>query len=34
MTGEEQRLVAKRYTENPEAYRLYMLGRHDGGGRI
>ena len=28
MTGEEQKLVAKRYTENAEAYRLYILGRY------
>jgi TolB-like protein/DNA-binding winged helix-turn-helix (wHTH) protein/Flp pilus assembly protein TadD len=28
MTGEEQKLVAKHYTENAEAYRLYILGRY------
>jgi DNA-binding winged helix-turn-helix (wHTH) protein/TolB-like protein/Flp pilus assembly protein TadD len=30
MTGEEKSLVAKHYTENGEAYRLYMLGRYRG----
>ncbi|HKY28455.1 MAG TPA: winged helix-turn-helix domain-containing protein [Pyrinomonadaceae bacterium] len=28
LTGEEKRLLAKRYTENSEAYRLCMLGRY------
>ncbi|MFL6210820.1 MAG: winged helix-turn-helix domain-containing protein [Pyrinomonadaceae bacterium] len=28
MTGAEQQLLAKHYTENTEAYRLYMLGRY------
>ena len=28
MTGEEQQLLARRYTEDPEAYRLYVLGRY------
>lgn len=28
MTGEEHRLLAKRYTESTEAYRLYILGRY------
>jgi len=28
MTGEEQKLIAKRYTENAEAYQLYMMGRY------
>lgn len=30
MTGEEKNLLAKHYTENAEAYRLYMLGRYHG----
>jgi DNA-binding winged helix-turn-helix (wHTH) protein/TolB-like protein/tetratricopeptide (TPR) repeat protein len=28
MSGNEKNLLAKRYTENTEAYRLYMLGRY------
>lgn len=28
MTGEEQKLISKRYTENAEAYQLYMMGRY------
>ena len=28
ITGEEQKLLAKRYTQNSEAYRLYILGRY------
>jgi eukaryotic-like serine/threonine-protein kinase len=28
LTGEEQNLVAKHYTENVEAYRLYLKGRY------
>ena len=28
LTGEEQNLVAKRYTENVEAYQLYLRGRY------
>lgn len=28
LTGEEQKQLAKRYTENTEAYQLYLLGRH------
>lgn len=28
LSGPEQALLAKRYTQNPEAYRLYMNGRH------
>ena len=28
LTGEEQKLVAKRYTENVEAYQLYLKGRY------
>jgi serine/threonine protein kinase/Tfp pilus assembly protein PilF len=31
LTGEEQKLLAKRPTENPEAYRLYLLGRYYAG---
>ena len=27
MTGAEKKQIAKRYTENPEAYRLYLKGR-------
>ncbi len=27
LTGEEKRLFVKRYTDNPEAYQLYMKGR-------
>jgi len=27
LTGEEQQRLAKRYTENSEAYQLYMMGR-------
>jgi len=27
LTGEEQKLVSKHYTENPEAYDLYLKGR-------
>jgi TolB-like protein/Tfp pilus assembly protein PilF len=27
-TGEEQKRLAKRYTENPEAHQLYMKGRY------
>ena len=30
LTGEEKNLLAKHYTENAEAYRLYMLGRYHG----
>lgn len=28
LTGEEQKLLAKRYTQNSEAYQLYMMGRY------
>ena len=28
LTGEEQRQLAKRYTENPEAYEAYVRGRY------
>jgi TolB-like protein/tetratricopeptide (TPR) repeat protein len=28
LTGEERKLLAKRYTENPEAYRAYLKGRY------
>ena len=28
LSGEEQERLAKRYTENPEAYRLYLQGRY------
>jgi serine/threonine-protein kinase len=28
LTGEEQNQLAKRYTENTEAYQLYLLGRY------
>ncbi len=28
LTGEEQKLLAKRYTENAEAYQLYLKGRY------
>lgn len=28
LTGEEKKQLAKHYTENPEAYQLYILGRH------
>jgi serine/threonine-protein kinase len=28
LSGEEQERLAKRYTENPEAYNLYVQGRH------
>jgi serine/threonine-protein kinase len=28
LTGEEETKLAKRYTENSEAYRLYLLGRY------
>ncbi len=28
LTGEEQRRLGKRYTENSEAYQLYLRGRH------
>lgn len=28
MTGEDQKLLAKRFTENSEAYQLYMRGRY------
>jgi TolB-like protein/Flp pilus assembly protein TadD len=28
LTGEERRLLAKQYTENTEAYRLYLKGRY------
>jgi DNA-binding winged helix-turn-helix (wHTH) protein/TolB-like protein/Flp pilus assembly protein TadD len=31
MTGEEQKLLSKRYTENAEAYQLYMRGRYHWG---
>ncbi len=27
LSGEEEKVLAKRYTENPEAYRLYLQGR-------
>ena len=27
LTGEDRQRLVKRYTENPEAYRLYLLGR-------
>lgn len=30
MSGEEKNLLARHYTENAEAYRLYMLGRYHG----
>ncbi|HYY56400.1 MAG TPA: protein kinase [Pyrinomonadaceae bacterium] len=29
LTGEEQRQLAKRHTDNPEAYRLYLKGRYN-----
>jgi TolB-like protein/Tfp pilus assembly protein PilF len=28
LTGAEQKLLTKRYTENPEAYQLYLKGRY------
>jgi len=28
LTGEERKLLTKRYTDNTEAYRLYVLGRY------
>jgi hypothetical protein len=28
LTNEEQKRLTKRYTENPEAYRLYLKGRY------
>ena len=28
LSGEEQQRLARRYTDNPEAYRLYLLGRY------
>ena len=28
LTGEELKLIAKRYTENPQAYNLYLKGRY------
>src|SRR5262249_19544344 len=28
LTGDEKKELAKHYTENTEAYRLYLLGRH------
>jgi DNA-binding winged helix-turn-helix (wHTH) protein/tetratricopeptide (TPR) repeat protein len=28
LTGEEQRLIARRYTDNAEAHRLYLRGRY------
>ncbi|HEX8145533.1 MAG TPA: protein kinase [Pyrinomonadaceae bacterium] len=28
LTGEEQKQLAKRHTDNPEAYRLYLKGRY------
>jgi serine/threonine-protein kinase len=28
LSGEEEKRLAKRYTENPEAYNLYLQGRH------
>ena len=28
MTGEEQTLFSKRYTESPDAYQFYMMGRY------
>src|SRR6185369_8675529 len=28
LTGEEKKRLAKRYTENTEAYQLYLKGRH------
>ncbi len=28
LTGEEKQLLTKRYTENTEAYQLYLLGRY------
>lgn len=31
MTGEEQKLLTKHYTENAEAYRLYTMGRYHWG---
>jgi len=30
LTGEEQKRVTKRYTENPQAYQLYLKGRYFG----
>ena len=33
LSGEEQSRIAKRYTENPEAYQLYMLGKFHYGKR-
>jgi serine/threonine protein kinase/Flp pilus assembly protein TadD len=29
LTGEEQKRIAKRHTDNPEAYRLYLKGRYN-----
>ncbi|HEY6187726.1 MAG TPA: protein kinase [Pyrinomonadaceae bacterium] len=29
LTGEEQKQIAKRHTDNPEAYRLYLKGRYN-----
>jgi serine/threonine protein kinase/Flp pilus assembly protein TadD len=29
LTGEEQQQLAKRHTDNPEAYRLYLKGRYN-----
>ncbi|HEV2914139.1 MAG TPA: protein kinase [Pyrinomonadaceae bacterium] len=29
LTGEEQKQLAKRHTDNPEAYRLYLKGRYN-----
>lgn len=31
LTGEEQRLVTKRYTQSPEAYELYLKGQYFSG---
>src|SRR5262249_48902331 len=28
LTGEEERLIGRHYTENPEAHRLYLRGRY------
>lgn len=28
LSGEEKKRLAKRFTENSEAYRLYLKGRH------
>jgi len=28
LTGEQKKIISKRYTENPEAYQLYLRGMH------